>query len=181
MEEERCGITSYHAEAPYPEIRAAGRNGRYAEAILGNVGSANSEMTAVNFYFYSHLMTAEYPEVAEVFHKLSVVEMHHLEIFGTLARQLGADPRLWCKQGGRRTWWTPGYLHYAQGVVPLLQIAIREEEEAIRKYQEQCRWIGDRNVVENLQRIILDERVHLEIFHCLLDGYGRMAPRRDRG
>lgn len=175
MKEERCGITSYHAETAYPEVRAAGRNQRYAEAMLGNVGSANSEMTAVGMYFYGHLAMAELPEVAEVFHKISIVEMHHLEIFGSLARQLGADPRLWCRQGGRRVWWTPGFVHYSQKLGPLLQIAYRDEEATIRKYQEQCRWIGDQNVVENLQRVIQDERVHLEIFRSLMESYGGAA------
>lgn len=173
MDEQICGIPSYHAEAPYPEVRAACRNQRYAEAMLGNMGGSNSEISAVGLYFYDHLVTAEWPEVAEVFHKVSVVEMHHLEIFGTLARQLGADPRLWSRQGGRVTWWTPGYLHYSQKLGPLLQIAYRAERETVRKYEEQCRWIGDRNVVENLRRIIMDEEVHLEIFQSLIEGYGK--------
>lgn len=178
MEEERCGFMAYHAQAPYPAVRAMGRNQRYAEAMLGNIGSANSEMSAVGLYFYDHLVTAEIPEVSEVFHKVSMVEMRHLEIFGTLARQLGADPRLWCRQGGRYTWWTPGFLHYSQKLGPLLQVAIRDEQATVRKYQEQCRWIGDQNVVENLQRIIQDERVHLEIFHCLMESYGGMETKR---
>ena len=46
MEEERCGFTAYHAQAPYPAVQAMGRNQRYAEAMLGNIGSANSEMSA---------------------------------------------------------------------------------------------------------------------------------------
>lgn len=174
MEGQICGIPSYHAELPYPAVHAAGRNPRYAAAMLENLGGANSEMSAAGLYFYDHLVTMEYPEVAEVFHRLSVVEMHHLEIFGTLARQLGADPRLWCRQGGRPTWWTPGYLHYSQKLGVLIQIAMREEQATIRKYQEQARWIGDGNVVENLLRIVQDERLHLDILRGLLESYGRM-------
>lgn len=172
MEGERCGITAFCADAAYPPVAAECRNQRYAEAILSNVGGANSEMSAVALYCYDHLVTADLPEVAEVFQKISMTEMHHLEIFGTLARQLGADPRLWCRQSGRATWWTPGYLHYSQQLVPLLKIALRCELEIVQKYREQVRWIGDRNVVENLERIILDEEVHIGIFRCLLTDYG---------
>ena len=171
MEEHSCGFT-YHAADPYPPVQAAGRNGRYAEMMLSNVGGSNSEISAVALYFYDHLITAELPEVAEVFHHVSVVEMHHLEIFGTLARQLGADPRLWSRQGGRQTWWTPGYLSYTPKLGPLLRVAMRDEEAAIQKYEQQCRLIQDPNIVANLRRILQDEHMHMEIFRCLYETYG---------
>lgn len=173
MEGQICGIPSYRVEGAYPEVRAAGRNPRYAAAMLENLGGPASEMSAVTLYFYDHLVTSDFPEVAEVFYKLSVVEMRHLDIFGTLARQLGADPRLWCRQGGRPTWWTAGYLHYSQKLGALLQVALREEQATVRKYQEQAKWIGDQNVVQNLQRIIQDERLHVEILRGLLASYGK--------
>ncbi len=170
--EGRCGITAYEAAEPYPEVTVTGRNLRYARAMLSNVGGGNSEMTAVALYFYDHLVTWETPEVAEVFMRIDKVEMHHLRIFGELARMLGVDPRLWCRQNGRPVWWTPGYLQYAQHLGPLLRVAIREEEGAIRKYEEQMEWIRDVHVVKNLRRIIQDEEVHLEIFRELLRSYG---------
>lgn len=170
MEERPCSFI-YQARDPYPPVRAEGRSARYAGMIQSNVGGSVSEMSAVALYFYDALVTADLPEVAEVFRHISIVEMHHLEIFGTLARQLGADPRLWSGQGGQRTWWTPGYLSYAPKLGPLLRIAIREESSAIEKYERQCRCIRDGNVVENLRRILQDEYLHLEAFHCLYETY----------
>lgn len=169
MEEWERSLSVRRTDAPYPEVRAAGRNPRYAEAMLGNMAGCDSEMTAAGLYFYNHLILAEYPETAELFHRLSIAEMRHLEIFGTLARQLGADPRLWCRQGGRQTWWTPGYLHYTPKPGPLLRVAVRAEEQAARRYEEQARWIGDLNVVANLERIALDERAHAELLRSMLE------------
>lgn len=170
LETRRCGYDC-RAQDPYPEVRAQGRNPRYAEAILSNVGGSNSEMTAVSLYFYDHLVTAGVPEVAQAFHAISEVEMHHLEIFGTLALQLGADPRLWSAQQGRRVWWTPEYNHYARKLGPIIQDAVRSERACIRKYESQLRWIRDENVVANLRRILQDEHLHLDMLSCLYTAY----------
>lgn len=161
----------YEAQSPYPPVQACSRNRQAAEAMLDNVGGSNSEMSAVALYFYDHLVTAELSEVAEAFHKISVVEMHHLEIFGTLARQMGEDPRLWGVNQGRKYWWTPGCLPYQRRLEQLLRIAVREEKATVRKYRAQARWIPDQNVVENLRRIVEDEERHIEVLTRLYDIY----------
>ena len=145
--EERCCGFQYRAEGAYPPVRAAGRNSRYAGMMLGNLGGSGSEMSAVALYSYDRLMTAELPEVSEVFRQVSLVERDHMDIFGELARQLGADPRLWCRQGGRPTWWTPGYLNYASSLEAMLRVALREERMAVRRYREQMESIHDENIV----------------------------------
>ena len=67
-----------------------------AYAMLSNVGSNNSEMTAVSLYFYnSVILNPVYADFAQCFHKISIVEMHHLHIFASLSFQMGLDPRLW--------------------------------------------------------------------------------------
>mgnify|MGYP006866390731 FL=1 len=40
----------YCAPEPYPPVQAVGKNRRYAEAMLDNVGGSNSEMSAVAVY-----------------------------------------------------------------------------------------------------------------------------------
>lgn len=161
----------FQGEAPYPPVLAAQRNFRYAQAMLDNVGGSNSEMSAVAMYLYDRLVTPELQEAAQAFHQISVVEMHHLEIFGTLSRQLGEDPRLWGVNEGRKRWWTPGYLQYQTRLGPLLRLAVRDEKAAIRKYRAQARWISDPNIVENLRRIIEDEECHLVVLAHLYDTY----------
>lgn len=168
----------YCAPEPYPPVQAVGKNRRYAEAMLDNVGGGNSEMSAVAVYVYDHLVTAELPEVADAFRGIGAVEMRHLEIFGTLARQMGEDPRLWGSgQGGRKSWWSPGYSQYVQRLGPLIRGAVKVEKAAIRKYKAQLRWIADPNIQENLRRIIADEEHHLKILARLYDTHvGRMEP-----
>lgn len=163
----------YRSDLPYPPVEAQGRNRRIGAAMLENIGGQNSEMSAVSRYFYDHLQTESQSEVAEAFHHISIVEMHHLEIFGTLAKQCGEDPRLWAGNGlpGRRAWWTAGYIQYEAKLGPMLRVAIREEKRTILKYRGQMKWISYPNVVENLARVILDEERHLEIFSQLYQNY----------
>lgn len=182
---------AYQAALPYPLIKPDCRNLQYAAAMLDNLAGQFSEMTAISFYFYGGLVSSAYKEVAEAFHHINMVEMHHMEIFGELAMQLGENPRLWSRRGrgGGYQYWSPAFHKYApfplpapscndscdphanQAMKQMLSLAIESEKEAIRKYMQQTTWIQDVNVCDNLRRISADEELHLEIltrlFHKL--------------
>lgn len=170
MEEISCAAC-YAAPEPYPEVRAEGRNRRYGQAILSNVGGSVSEMGSLALYLYGHFTQAAWPEVAECLGHLAVVEMHHLAIFSDLARQLGEDPRLWGPCRGGRRYWTPEYLRYPRQLSQVLRYAVEEERGAIQKYSRQALWIKDENVVANLRRIIADEEIHVKVLTGLLESY----------
>lgn len=161
-------IPNCQSNLPYPPVKAECKNPMYAQAMLSNIGSANSEMTAISLYIYNHFMTAEKEDIAQIFHKISIVEMHHLNIFGTFAVQLGTEPRLWAQINRRMVYWTPQYNNYPTELKQLLQNSLSGELKAIEKYKTQARRIKDANIIENLERIILDEECHVEIFKTLL-------------
>lgn len=161
----------YQAELPYPPVQAEGPQRRYAAAMLDNQSGINSEISAVTLYFYDHLMTFRVPEIADTFHHISIVEMHHLEIFGTLALQLGENPRLWTHRGRRMAYWSSGFNRYSVALNEILRNAIASEEAAVRKYRQQTTWIQDCCILENLNRIILDEQLHIKILQSLYQKY----------
>ncbi len=162
----------FAAEAPYPQVKVKCMNQMYAREMASNIGACNSEMSAVSLYFYNSIIAGEtYKEISDCFHKIMIVEMHHLDIFGRLAYLLGADPRLWAYTRRRPIYWSPGCNQYPRQLKDLLQNALRGEEEAIRKYKRQAESIRDPYVVANLQRIIEDENIHVEIFHTLCRQY----------
>ena len=164
-------IPEYQITEPYPPVCAERPNRVYAGAMLDNIGGCHSEMSTVSLYFYNHLMTHAREDVAKIFHDMSITEMHHLEIFGTLARQLGENPRLWSRRGEGKVYWSPGCNHYPTALRPMLVNAISGEKAAIRKYEAQAKFIRDANVVENLRRNIADERVHVAMLSQLLRRY----------
>lgn len=162
----------YAAPYGYPPVKVCRQNPAYAKMMLDNVGGLNSEMTAVSLYFYNHLVLDEYKDAAEAFKRISVVEMHHLAIFGHLSMQLGEDPRLWTQCGCRKKYWSPSYNNYPVCICPLLKNALSGELAAIRKYEAQCRCIEDKGITDCIRRIIEDEKIHVEIFEKLAQKYG---------
>lgn len=152
----------YQSEGlPYPPIHVQQQNRRYAMEMLDNIGGRDSEMSAVSLYFYNHLVTDH--KISDLFHRFSIMEMRHLEIFGRLAIQLGADPRLWSCTRGQPCYWSPAYNQYPTKLHPLLENAVDHERKAIAKYEGQACRIKDPNVVENLRRVIADEEEHLRV------------------
>ena len=168
-------------EAPYPPVQVERKNRRYAYAMLGNMSGRHSELSTITQYVYNGFVTKgflEKEDAALIFHEISIVEMHHLSIFGQLACLLGADPRFWSlEQGqwgfsrrfsggsGRMRYWNAGYNFYSTDFLRLLKRAIEGEQQAIRNYQKQCQWIKDEYVRENLRRIIKDEELHVRILN----------------
>ena len=159
------------SDAPYPPVRAETRNPAYARVMLDNVGGRNSEMSAISLYVYNHLILEDRPDISKIFHKVSMVEMRHMEIFGTLACQLGEDPRMWTHYGCNKQYWSPGYNQYPKNLPALMLNVIDSEKAAISKYQHQITYIRDENITENLRRIILDERLHAELFEQVFAAY----------
>ena len=158
----------YKDKSPYPSIEVCGKNERYAIAIVSNIGSCNSEMSAISMYVYDSIISkTNNNDLSECFHKIAIVEMHHLDIFGQLAMLLGADPRLWNYTKRGPVYWSPGCLSYSRELREVLEIAIKGEQEAISTYREQCSWIKDCKVVANIERILLDEEIHLNILERL--------------
>ena len=159
----------YADPAPYPPIQVTGPNASYAKEMLYNIGSCHSELTSVNLYFYDSLVTrAQAPDVSECFRRIAMVEMHHLDIFGQLSVLLGADPRPWSCCGRRLAYWTPGCNEYPRALPLIIQYALEGENRAVEQYRQQTCKIRDPHIVALLERIILDEKKHIELFHQML-------------
>jgi bacterioferritin len=80
--------------APYPEVRVAGPNPKYAQLLLEDYAGMVSEMTAVTQYSYHHfVLEDENREAADLLSCIALVEMHHLEILAETILLLGVDPR----------------------------------------------------------------------------------------
>lgn len=160
------------AEMPYPPIQVTQKNIHYEKLMLDNLAGSNSEMSTFNLYFYNSLITSrQYKEIADVFNEVMEEELHHMEIFGEISLQLGADPRLWAWKNNRNIYWTPSYTQYTMRLKDIISNAIKNEKWAIDKYSKQISNIKDMSIVENLNRIIMDEKKHLDKFTQLYNKY----------
>ena len=164
------------AAGPYPPLRVQGQNPVYAEMMLSNMGAPNSETSAVAFYRYARLMSMrEDGETSILFHKVSVVEMHHLDLFAQLALELGGEPRLWHCRNNRREYWSPRCVNYAHcSVKDLVKNALEDERAAIRKYERQLACIADPGLAALLERVLEDEREHVKLWEEVLEKMDKM-------
>ena len=132
--------------SPYPCIQVECENPRYAAAMLSNLGSCCSEMSAVSLYFYNSLLTREcFEEYSHCFKKISMVEMHHMDIFGQLSLLLGTDPRLWEMHGDDMAYWSPACNHYPEKIIALVKNSLAGEKETIKNKG----YIYERHDMEN--------------------------------
>ena len=91
MNDNHTNNCPYQVDAPYPPVRVDGPNPYYACEMLGNMADGVSEMSDVVRYFYISVVSK--PEsgwISTCFHHISIVEMHHLNMFAELALLLGA-------------------------------------------------------------------------------------------
>lgn len=162
----------YYVDKPYPSIDQLDINIHYGQMILSNVGGLHSEMNAVSLYFYNNvIMENSWKDLSIAMHEISIVEMHHLDIFAKMCCKLGIDPRLWDCQNDFLEYWSPGYNVYPRQIQTMLENAIIQEQNTIDIYQYQISCI-DEPVIQNvLQRIILDDKLHIQIFEKFLNEY----------
>lgn len=173
---------NYFINKPYPEMTDIKENPQYASLMLSNLAGLYSEMNAVSLYFYNHVILKDFwPELSVAMEKISIVEMHHLDIFAHLAYHLGADPRLWDCQQGCLEYWSPGYNVYPSHLKSLLENAIIQEQNTIAIYQQQITCIKERTIQKILQRIIEDEELHIQIFEYFLNEYLQNSSEIEKG
>lgn len=156
-------------DLPYPPVHTENRNLEYAYELLSNIGSDHSEMSTLSLYFYnSVILNPEYSEISQCYHKISIVEMHHLNIFATLCYQMGLNPRLWSMKNNKRYYWSPEYNNYSMKIKEIMENSIKEETSTIQKYTKQAEYIQDADIKKILERIIIDEQHHVDILQKMM-------------
>lgn len=158
---------------PYPEIKVVRPNRYFASLLLEDYAGTISEMTAINQYFHHYLMFEEkYYDLAQLEECISIIEMFHMELLGKTIRALGVDPQYRTITNNQRVYWNASYVYYGDAICDRLAADIAAEQGAIRQYRLHQQLIGDPYIKDLLERIIMDEEHHLNLFreaarkHC---------------
>ena len=161
----------YTAPGPYPTIRCNGPNPRYAQLLTIDFASSKGELTAITEYVYqSWMLVPENASAARAMQSVAMVEMHHLDMLGTLIAMLGGNPKYRSVSSQNiRTVWTGSMPPYCRTVRDAMKNNIRAEEEAIATYERHASVIRDPAVVAVLNRIIQDEKVRIKVFRSYLE------------
>lgn len=161
---------SYHPAVcdprPYPPVKAARRNICYADMIVPALRDQTSELTAITSYLYQNwIFFQKYPSLAETIMKIAKVEMHHMQMLGTLVTILGGDPKF---AENPCHCWTGDACDYTKDMCRTFKGNSEAEEAAASFYLETASKIQDPYVCAVLNRIALDEKIHAKIFRHYL-------------
>lgn len=156
----------FKSSIPYPKVRVSKKDINLAKNLLYSYAGFISEDTAVHNYFFQSMMIDD-EEIKKILKEIAIVEMHHLEILGNLIYELGLTPKFISDN----IWFTGEYIDYEKDFKKVLNSNIKSEELAIANYELIINETDDIYVEHILKRIILDEKIHIEIFKKLLKYY----------
>ena len=91
--------------------------------------------------------------------------MHHLDLIGDLIKRLGKKP--YYINQNQCMWNANNIKYHFNNIYDMLMFNIESEKKAIEGYKEVIKYTQNKSIKDLLERIILDEQTHLEIFNRL--------------
>ncbi len=162
----------YCSDKPYPKVEVSGENMDYAIHLLNDYAGSLSELTAITSYCFLNLVLVDdYQEIKDTYRGISIVEMRHLHMLGELIKKLGVLPRYYAKDMNQTIMWNSSFVSGDTDMRATLLNSIKNEEAGIAQYQKQIGLIDDDCIKVVLERIILDEEVHVTLLYELLNKY----------
>lgn len=151
----------YQANLEYPEIKVSGKDLNLAAELMYVYAGNVSELSSVNLYMYQSFIS----DITSELEGIAIVEMRHVEILAKLIVLLGGDPKF---NSGDGLKWCSNNINYNKNVYEFLNYNIMIEKIAISNYKRIIDLSNDKYVKNILERIIMDEKVHIEVFERLL-------------
>lgn len=160
----------YVITLPYPEVPPQKTDAAAVKRILTAYAGPVSEMTAVTQYLYFHLIALMQGQtaVSDAFSCIAMTEMEHLNCLGKLITAFGGDPAYRCFQtNGKPVWWSGNLVSYPKQIPQMLRQAVASEQAAVREYRQLAKSL-DGPAKKLIERIIMDEEHHIDLFQDLL-------------
>lgn len=152
----------FASELPYPEIECA-ENLAESKLLMPLYGGPAGELTAIATYCFQSYVTTRNREIAQAVAGIAKTEMHHHELLGKTIVKLGGYPVM-----GGRTYWSGSFPNYTLDPKKFLRENIAAEETSILNYERTVLALRTECVKTLLERIVLDEELHIKIFKDLI-------------
>lgn len=154
--------SKYASDLPYPQITDV-KNPKDSKLLMGVYSGAASELTQILTYSYQAYISQRDDVLAKTLLDIAKVEMLHHSLLGRTIYALGGYPVM-----GARTYWNGNFVNYAINPQKFLLDNIASEKNGILNYERTILNLETDDVKYLLERIILDEEVHLKVFEELL-------------
>ncbi len=152
----------FASDLPYPEVEAR-ENLSEAKLLMPSYAGAGSELTAILTYSFQQFISPETSELSRALSGIARCEMHHFELLGRAIFKLGGYPIM-----GSRTYHSGSMVNYTLDPHKYLSQNIAAEEAAIVGYERTVLNLHNESVKLLIERIILDEELHINVFKELL-------------
>lgn len=153
------------AVGEYPEITDAITDPRTVMILKDLLASRSGELGGVLQYFYQSRIAKQVdPNISDILEEISIVEMEHMQLLMDAIVQFGGVPKY---ENGRGQPYTANYVNYYTKLKDMLDINIRDEQQAIKNYTMAQSLVNNQSLKNLLGRIIEDEKLHLNTFKTL--------------
>lgn len=150
-------LKTYSSDLHYPTLQVE-KNLHDSKILMPVYGGVQGEITAVMTYTYQHFV-AEDEALKEMLEGVSIAEMKHVDLLGNAITALGGYPVI-----GGRAYWSGSYVNYTLDPKRFLRQNILAEENAILGYERAILNLSQDSVKNLIERIILDEEIHVKLF-----------------
>lgn len=151
----------------YPKLQNVIKNPVYAQKLYEDFSGSMGELSTILQYIYEHINVDNDTTISQIMLSISVIEMRHLKMIGDLIQKLGLPPYY---INSNLKPWNIDYIKYDTGnIKETMQYNIYMEREAIKGYKRAIMGTRNISIQKLLNRIILDERTHIDIFTRLIN------------
>ena len=162
---------AYHVDLPYPKLDQLQPDLCAAEIIAPAYASMSSELGAILQYLYHHFQYTErgMEKYATAMEDIAISEMTHFDLLGTALIRLGVDPVFTARPPRRYDYFNTSRIAYSTYPQKMLLDDIQGERMAIAQYEDMICRLRNEEVAALIQRIVMDERLHVQILSGLLE------------
>lgn len=158
-------------DIPYPPTDNLTPDIRSAQIISFAYASLKGELTAILQYIYHSFHMANFnQEDSDILVSIALAEMKHLDILGESMLKLGLNPK-YVQYPGSKIYYDTSEV--AQSTTPnkMIMDDIAGELNAIAEYNKMLFALKNEDVAAIIQRIKMDEELHLEVLKQMLERY----------
>ncbi|NLD20670.1 MAG: hypothetical protein GX663_10595 [Clostridiales bacterium] len=129
------------------------------------------EINAVNQYVYDEFITENnLKELKITLKSIARDEMEHIELLSKIITNLGGNPNYtYINDLGNQDYYSTNRVYYNTDINKFLKYNINKEKEVILEYERLLKITGNDNIKSVINRIILDEKKHIELLNSFLN------------
>ncbi len=129
------------------------------------------EINAVNQYVYDEFITENnLKELKITLKSIARDEMEHIELLSKIITNLGGNPNYtYINDLGNQDYYSTNRVYYNTDINKFLKYNINKEKEVILEYERLLKITDNDNIKSVINRIILDEKKHIELLNSFLN------------